>query len=148
MKVSPAFISLLTFEVKVFKEVLTHTSQNLFYKWTKISSLEINIFEINHISLICLEFFILKFTEPLQSYCCPVKKKSAKDQALVSLFALSPINELILLCIMQESCEIFKFINKDSNYKLAKSSSCAVIYVITCKEKLGNNQHGSKQIAP
>ena len=44
------------------------------YKWTKISSLEINIFEINHISLICLEFFILKFTKPLQSCCCPVQK--------------------------------------------------------------------------
>ena len=61
----------------VFKNIfstLIHTSQESFYKWTKISSLEINILEINKISLICLDFFILKFPEPLQSYCCPVQK--------------------------------------------------------------------------
>ena len=45
-------------------------------------SLEINIFEINHISLICLEFFILKFTEPLQSYCCPVQKNLPRKAEL------------------------------------------------------------------
>ena len=62
-----------------FRVVLTLSTcdtpaKNLFYKWTKISSLKINIFDINHISLICLEIFILRFTEPLQSYCCPVQK--------------------------------------------------------------------------
>ena len=44
----------------ILHSLIYHTSQNSIYKWTKISSLDINIFEINHISLICLEFFILK----------------------------------------------------------------------------------------
>ena len=65
-----------------YESPILHTSQNLFYKWIKISSLEINIFEINHISLICLQFFILKFTEPLQSYCCPVQKNLPRKAEL------------------------------------------------------------------
>ena len=51
-----------------------HTSQNSFNKWTKISSLEIDIFDLKMMLKSGLEFFILKFTEPLQSCCCPVQK--------------------------------------------------------------------------
>ena len=70
----------LAFCNRYFDDIFFHktggwgcTPARIYHKWTQISSLEINIFEINHISLICLEFFILKFTEPLQSYCCPVQ---------------------------------------------------------------------------
>ena len=45
-----------------------HTSQDSFYKWTKISSLEIDIFGLKMMLKSGLEFFILKFTEPLQRY--------------------------------------------------------------------------------
>ena len=51
---------------------LEHTSQDLFYKWTKISSLEIDIFG--------LEFLILKSSEPLQSCCCLSLKGLAEFQ--------------------------------------------------------------------
>jgi hypothetical protein len=43
---------------------------------TKISSLEINIFDLKMMLKSGLDFFILKFTKPLQSCCCPVQKKS------------------------------------------------------------------------
>ena len=41
-----------------------HTTYDLFYKWTKISSLEINIFDLKMMVKSGLEFFILKFSEP------------------------------------------------------------------------------------
>ena len=44
-----------------------------FYKWTKISSLEIDIFDLKMMVKSGLELFILKFTEPRQRYLltCP-----------------------------------------------------------------------------
>ena len=51
-----------------------HTSYNSFNKWTKISSLEITIFDLKMMVKSGVDFFILKFTEPLQSCCCPVQK--------------------------------------------------------------------------
>ena len=56
----------------------SHTSYNSFNKWTKISSFEIDIFDFKMMVESGLEFFILKFTQPFQSCCCPVQKKSAK----------------------------------------------------------------------
>ena len=48
--------------------MILHTSQNSFNKWTKISSLEITIFDLKMMVKSGLEFFILKFTKPLQRY--------------------------------------------------------------------------------
>ena len=45
-----------------------HTSQNSFNKWTKISILEITIFDLKMMVKSGLEFFVLKFTEPFQRY--------------------------------------------------------------------------------
>ena len=44
------------------------------YKWTKISSLEIDIFDLKMMVKCGLEFFLKKFSAPLQSCCCPVQK--------------------------------------------------------------------------
>ena len=44
-----------------------NTRQNSFYKWTKISSLEINIFDLKIMVKSGLEFFIFKFSEPLSA---------------------------------------------------------------------------------
>ena len=52
-----------------------HTTQNSQNKWTKISGLKTNIFELKMMVKSGLEFFILKFYQPLQSCCCPVQKK-------------------------------------------------------------------------
>ena len=52
-----------------------HTTQNSQNKQTKISDLETNIFELNMMVKSGLVFFILKFYQPLQSWCCPVQKK-------------------------------------------------------------------------
>jgi hypothetical protein len=51
-----------------------------FNKWIKISSLEITIFDLRIKS--GLEFFVLKFTEPLQSCCCPVQKNLPRKAEL------------------------------------------------------------------
>ena len=56
-----------------FKTVLNilfraHTTQNSQNKWTKISSLETNIFELKMMVKSGLDFFILKFYQPLQRY--------------------------------------------------------------------------------
>jgi hypothetical protein len=61
------------FKVCVKRVDSEHTSWNSFNKWTKISSLEIDIFDLKMMMKSGLEFFILKFTEPLQSCCCPVQ---------------------------------------------------------------------------
>ena len=47
---------------------------NSFNKWNKILSLEIALFDLKMMVKSGLGFFILKFTEPLQSYCCQVQK--------------------------------------------------------------------------
>ena len=70
-------MNLATFLAKKLKKTTVnfqHTSQNSFNKWTKISSLEIDIFDLKMMVKSGLEFFILKFTKPLQSCCCPVQK--------------------------------------------------------------------------
>ena len=54
-----------------------HTSQNFFNKWAKISSLEITIFDLKMMVKSGLEFFILKFTEPLQRYLLTCLANSA-----------------------------------------------------------------------
>ena len=59
-----------------------HTSQESLYKWTKILSLEIDIFGLKMMMKSGLEFFILKFTEPLQSCCCPVQKNLSRKAEL------------------------------------------------------------------
>ena len=51
-----------------------HTSYDSFYKWTKISSHEIDIFGLKVVVKSGLGKIILNFTEPLQSCCCPVQK--------------------------------------------------------------------------
>ena len=43
-----------------------HTSQNSFYKWTKISILEIDIFDLKMIVKYDLEFFTLNSVSPLR----------------------------------------------------------------------------------
>ena len=53
--------------ISYFCKVVRRTNKNSFYKWTKISSLEINIFYLKMMVKSGLEFFILKFTKPLQS---------------------------------------------------------------------------------
>ena len=60
--------------------VLLHTNQNSFYKWTKISSLEINIFHLKMMVKSGLEFFTLKFTKPLwpSELLLPSANKSAQ----------------------------------------------------------------------
>ena len=71
--ISNYFLFILTTILELdpsLKQTLTfnhnHTSQNSFYKWTKISSLRINIFDLKMMVKSGLEFFVLKFTEPLQ----------------------------------------------------------------------------------
>ena len=54
-----------------------HTSQDSFYKWTKISSLEIDFFGLKMLVKSGLDFFILKFTEPLQRYLLTCQANSA-----------------------------------------------------------------------
>ena len=54
-----------------------HISQDSFYKWTKISSLEIDIFGLKMMVKSGLEFFILKFTEPLQRCLLTCQANSA-----------------------------------------------------------------------
>ena len=56
--IQKVFVMRIMFVFKLCKYVLDHT----------ISSLEIDIFDLKMIVLSGLEFFILKFTEPLQSY--------------------------------------------------------------------------------
>ena len=51
-----------------------HTSENSFNKWTKISSLGIDIFDLKMMVKSGLEFFILKFTKLLQSCSCTGQK--------------------------------------------------------------------------
>ena len=59
-----------------------HTSQNSFYKQTKISALEITIFGLKMKVKSGIDFFILKSNKPLQSGCCPLQKKSARNAEL------------------------------------------------------------------
>ena len=68
--------------VKFEETMHKHTSQNSFNKWTKISSLEITIFDLKMKVKSGLEFFILKFTKPLQSCCCPVQKNLLRKAEL------------------------------------------------------------------
>ena len=56
---------------------ICHTSWNSFNKWTEISSLEITIFDLKMMVESDLEFFILKFTEPLQRYLLTCQANSA-----------------------------------------------------------------------
>ena len=50
--------------------------------WTKILCLEIATFELKMMVKIGLEFFILKFSEPLQSCYCPVQKNLPRKAEL------------------------------------------------------------------
>ena len=59
-----------------------HTAQNFQNKWTKISGLETNIFELKMMVKSGLEFFVLKFYQPLQSCCYPVQKKLPRKAEL------------------------------------------------------------------
>ena len=65
-------IVILTEKRMLTKQLEIHTSYNSFCKWTKISSLEIDIFDLKMMVKRGLEFVILKFSEPLQSCCCSV----------------------------------------------------------------------------
>ena len=47
-----------------------------------MSSLEIEIFDLKMMVKSGLEFFILKFTETLQSCCCPVQKHLPREAEL------------------------------------------------------------------
>ena len=71
--------SLKTFQlgVPIYNSFIHHTSQNSFNKWTKISSLEINIFDLKMMVKSGLEFFILKFYQPLQRYLLTCQANSA-----------------------------------------------------------------------
>ena len=53
---------------------IQHTTQNSQNKWTKISDLGTNIFELKMKVKCGLEFFTFKFYQPLQSCCCPLQK--------------------------------------------------------------------------
>ena len=53
---------------------LAHTIQDSFYKWTKISSHEIDIFGLKVVVKSGLGKIILNFTEPLQSAAAQCKK--------------------------------------------------------------------------
>ena len=74
----------LAFCNRYFDDIFFHktggwgcTPARIYHKWTKISSLEINIFEINHISLICLDFLFwnsqstFRFTAAQCKKICP-----------------------------------------------------------------------------
>ena len=61
------------YDLKPEETLYGHTSQNSFNKWTKISSLEIIIFELTNDGL----EFILKLTEPLQRYLLSCQANSA-----------------------------------------------------------------------
>ena len=60
-----------------FTLITDHTVQNSQNKWTKISDLETNIFELKVGVKSGLQFFILKFTEPLQRYLLTCQANSA-----------------------------------------------------------------------
>ncbi len=62
--------------------MLLHTTQNSQNKQIKISDLETNIFELKMMMKSGLEFFILKFYQPLQSCCCPVQKNLPRKAEL------------------------------------------------------------------
>ena len=81
---------------------MLHTNQNSFNKWTKIMSLEIDIIDLKMMVKSGLEFFILKFTEPLQSCCCPVQKNLPRKA------------ELAWQAIQQISLNFREFQNKNS----------------------------------
>ena len=57
--------------------ILNHTTQNSQNKWTKISDLETNIFELKVGVKSGIEFFILKFYQPLQRYLLTCQANSA-----------------------------------------------------------------------
>ena len=65
---------------------ITQISQN---KWTKISDLKTNIFELKMMVKSGLEFFILKFYQPLQRYLLTCQANSA---FLGRFFALGSSN--------------------------------------------------------
>ena len=66
-------LATLTQNLLSYKHLLVyHTSQDSFYKWTKISSLEIDIFGLKWARI-----FFLKFTEPLQRYLLTCQANSA-----------------------------------------------------------------------
>ena len=58
-----------------------HSTKNSFNRWTKISSLENDIFDLKMMVKNGLELFF-KFTEPLQSCCCPVQKNLPRKAEL------------------------------------------------------------------
>ena len=66
----------------VYNLVSIHTTQNSQNKWSKISDLETNIFGLKMMMKSGLEFFILKFYQPLQSCCCPVQKSLPRKAEL------------------------------------------------------------------
>ena len=72
---SPIFCGTTQFQLDRQQQyVVSHTTQNSQNKWTTISDIETNIFELKMMVKSGLEFFILKFYQPLQSCCCPVQK--------------------------------------------------------------------------
>ena len=69
-----------------------HTSYNSFNKWTKISSLEITIFDWKMMVKSGLDIFILKFTKPLQRYLLTCQANSAfLGSSLVKFKIIFPI---------------------------------------------------------
>ena len=71
-----------------------HTSKT-FNKWTKISSLEIDIFDLKMMVKSGVELFILKFTEASQSCYFPVQKNLPRKAVLrVFLQPYSVLREL------------------------------------------------------
>ena len=63
--------------VKSITQVNMHTAYNSKNKWTKISDLETNIFELKVGMKSGLGFFILKFYQPLQRYLLTCQANSA-----------------------------------------------------------------------
>ena len=72
----------INYVVSVGEVQIVHTSQDSFYKWTKIQSHEIDIFGLKVILKSGLGQFTLNFTKPLQSCCCPVQKNLSRKAEL------------------------------------------------------------------
>ena len=71
----PKFPYNLTFKNRPHaKSCLSHTSQDSFYKWTKISSLEINIFDLKMMVKSGLEFLFLNSLSPFRVAADQCKK--------------------------------------------------------------------------
>ena len=68
-------------ERQCYESDMVHTNENSFCRYVGWS-LEIDIFEVKMMVKSGLDFFILKFTEPLQSCCCPVQKNLPRKAEL------------------------------------------------------------------